>query len=644
MDNKPTYEDLEQRVKDLEGQLAGLNKIEEALFKSQRRLKTVFDFVPYPLAVLNLEEKVRYLNSGFTYLFGWNSRELEGRSIPFVPENLKGEAADDFQRILTHKSLIRRETRRLTRDGRMIDVVMRMAYYAESEYEAAGLLVIFRDITELRRIARINETTLRISTALPEHTDLEEVLDYVDSEVKRNLNTEGSVTILLDEEKQELFVLGAAYDDTATQERVKEIRFKMDELVAGRVIRSGSPVIVDDISKDRELHRERDRRLGYRTRNLALVPLRSRDRIIGVLCALNKREGAFDQTDLELLSTIAGTVALSVENARVNDELKKAYREVRSLNRAKDKVIHHLSHELKTPVSILDGSLRIMERTLSTLPHDDWKQNMERMKRNLARIVDIQYEVSDIMQDRHYEAHDVLSILLEQCQDELEVLCADETGNESVGKRIRKKIDTVFGQEEHVPREIALHDFVRERLAILRPSFAHRRVEILENLEIAPFVWIPSEILQKVVDGLLKNAVENTPDGGKIEVTVQKQGEGTTLRVRDYGVGIVEDARRRIFEGFFSTQQTAAYRTRTPFDFNAGGKGADLLRMRIFSERFNFEIDMKSARCRFIPGEGDICPGRISDCPWCEAEEDCHDSGGTTFSLFFPSTTKPHCP
>ena len=144
------------------------------------------------------------------------------------------------------------------------------------------------------------------------------------------------------------------------------------------------------------------------------------------------------------------------------------------------------------------------------------------------------------------------------------------------------------------------------------------------------------DIVQKVIDGLVKNAIENTPDEGTIEVIVDKKWEGTELVVGDCGVGIVEEVQHRIFEGFFATQETMDYSSRKPFDFNAGGKGADLLRMKIFSERYHFTIEMKSSRCRFIPQESDICPGKISACTFCSEKEDCYGSGGTTFFLYFP--------
>jgi signal transduction histidine kinase len=402
------------------------------------------------------------------------------------------------------------------------------------------------------------------------------------------------------------------------------------------VIRTGEPIIVSDTTQDRHLHEERDKRLGYETRNLALVPLKSSDRIIGVICAINKKERVFDEKDLDLLSMIAGTVALSVENARFAQELKKAYLEVTSLNRAKDKVINHLSHELRTPVSILSGSLNILARKLASLPENTWRPTLERLQRNLDRIVEIQYQVQDIMEDRDYKARGMLSVLLDVCADQLQTLVAEEVGEGPLVEHIRKRIDEIFGAKQASSQEIKLDEAVKKRLGQLRPLFSHREVEIITRTEPVPSIFLPPDGFEKVFDGLIKNAIENTPDEGKVEVGVHKTGDGAELVVRDYGVGILEDAQKRIFEGFFTTRDTMAYSTKKPFDFMAGGKGADLLRMKIFSERYHFKIDMTSTRCVHIPKETDVCPGRISKCTFCSKIEDCHRSAGTTFSVYFP--------
>jgi signal transduction histidine kinase len=240
------------------------------------------------------------------------------------------------------------------------------------------------------------------------------------------------------------------------------------------------------------------------------------------------------------------------------------------------------------------------------------------------------------MENKQYKTQGLLSLMIDECADELETLVAEEIGEGPMVRRLRERVNEIFGAKEAVPKKISLHETVKERLARLEPAFAHRELQMVARIEPGPFIYVPPDVLEKVVDGLVRNAVENTPDEGKIEVTVQKKGEGAELVVRDYGIGITEDGQRRIFEGFFTTQDTMAYSSKRPFDFNAGGKGADLLRMKIFSERYHFKIETTSTRCRFLPQETDVCPGRISRCALCSQTEGCHLSGGTTFTLYFP--------
>jgi PAS domain S-box-containing protein len=615
-------------------------RAEDLVRASERRYRTLLDFAPDPIVVFTLEGLVSFLNPAFTQVFGWTLGELEGKRIPYIPQGRQQEITNNIKELMEKKCLLRHESKRLTKDGRVLDVVMRSVLYSESGNEPSGELVIIKDITQEKRIARNNEAMRRISMSLPKYPDLEELLDYISSEVKQLLDSEGALVILLDEESQELFFPGAAYDDTATQKRIKEIRFHMDQIAAGKVIKTGEPLIVADTSKEPHLYLERDKKLGYHTKNLLLVPLKSSDRSIGVLCAINKKEGIFEQTDVELLDMIAGTVALSIENARFSDELKKAYTEVTSLNRAKDKVISHLSHELKIPVSVLSLSLNSLERKLEALTEQTWKPTIERAIRNLERLMEIQYEAEDIMQNKQERSYDKATLSFDQCIDVFESIITNETGEDSAINRIGARLEEIFGPKELVSKEISLEEYVKQRMADIKPLFSHRRVEITNRFEPTPTICIPEDTLQKVVDGLVKNAVENTPDEGKIEVVVQQKGVGTELVIRDWGVGITEEHRRRIFEGFFSTQDTMAYSSKRPFDFNAGGKGADLLRMKVFSTCYNFKIDMVSSRCGFIPKASDVCPGSIRKCAFCTKKEDCYHSGGTIFSIYFPPVSE----
>jgi len=298
---------------------------------------------------------------------------------------------------------------------------------------------------------------------------------------------------------------------------------------------------------------------------------------------------------------------------------------------------------LAITVSILLASLNLLSKRLEALPEKDWKATFERARRNLERILDIQYQVGDIMRDPEYKVHSILSFLLDQCADELEALIAEKTGEGDIVQWMRNRIDEEFGPKESRLDKIDIEGFVRDRIEALRPQFSRRRLDVLTHLEKAPPICIPSQVLQKVVDGLIRNAVENTPDQGKIEIFTGVRGRGVELTVKDAGVGISPEDRKRIFEGFFPTQETLNYSSKRPYAFNAGGKGADLLRMKVFSERYGFHIDMESERCPFISEAGQECPGSIDACIHCSTAADCSDSGGATFRLLFPAAPETDC-
>ncbi len=636
MATRPTYNELLKLIEELKREFIRHEEDEEALLNSRSKMGRLLDIVPYPLLVTDRNGITLYLNAGFTETFGWTREELIGKKIYFTPPELREATLDKIRMLMNEGKSDLQDTKRMTKDGRILDVAIRSAYYQGDGKEPDTIVSILRDITQEKKTARIKDAMLRISGALHKYPSLRERLDYINAEVKSIIGTEGAVTLLMDFEKDDFFTLSSAYDDQDTSLRRREIRFSKDEVAATRVVETGKPMVIYKPSEQPALYKKRDEKLGYTTRNLLEVPLRGQNRIFGVVGAINKKEGKFEETDVETLVMIAGTVALSIENARVSEKLRNAYDEVTSLNKAKDKAINHLSHELRTPVAVLNGSLKLLQAKLKVLPEEQWKTILERIHRSLNRISDIEYEVDDIMREKETKSYDMLSTILDQCADELETLIAEEVGEGPVIGRVRQRIEEIFGPKEVVSEKIRLHEFVKQRLDELKPSFAHREMEISTDLEAGPPILIPRDVLQKVFDGLLKNAVENTPDEGRIDVSVRRTGADMTMIVRDYGVGINEEPQKRILEGFFDTREIMAYSSGRPFDFNAGGRGADLLRMKIFSERYNFKIDMDSSRCLFLRDGSGSCPGRISTCPDAKDKQICYDSGGTTFTISFP--------
>jgi len=343
----------------------------------------------------------------------------------------------------------------------------------------------------------------------------------------------------------------------------------------------------------------------------------------------------YSNDDRELLATLVNNLVASMKNARYSEALLKALEEVRVLNSAKDKAISHLSHELMTPIALVGGCLTQLEKRLGDLPPETWEKTMTRAKRSFNRLSEIQYEVTDIMKGKEIRMHQFMTHLLDQCADEIELLFEEETGGGRIVERVRQRIDALFGSRDLPSVEVQLDRFVDEKVEELRAFTVPREITILVQADLPAAIRIPIDPLEKVVKGLIRNATENTPDEGKIEILVRNSGNLAELVVQDFGVGITGEDQARIFEGFYHTQDTMNYATKHPFEFNAGGRGADLLRMKIFSERYGFNLSMISSRCMHISLSKDVCPGRISDCAFCQTHEDCYGSGGTTFRVAF---------
>ena len=142
-------------------------------------------------------------------------------------------------------------------------------------------------------------------------------------------------------------------------------------------------------------------------------------------------------------------------------------------------------------------------------------------------------------------------------------------------------------------------------------------------------------ILEEILEALLKNAIENTPDEGMIRIVVEPKSAKVLLRVQDFGIGITPENQAYIFDGLFPAQATELYSSKRPYDFNAGGKGLDLLQMKVYAQRYGLELSMESQRCIHIPTDQDLCPGKISACPHCQTRGDCLESGGSIFTVSF---------
>ncbi len=582
-----------------------------------------------------------FFNQAFCRIFAVAPENMKGCNYnDFMDSQSARRAYEHFSRVFTTGKEaigIKWEIIRNNNEKRILEISANLI--CDTQGQKIGFRGVVRDVTEEKKANRVNRILFRIAQKLPLFSRLDDLLTFIIQEVKTISGVEGASVILLDEKTDEFYFRAVTYDDVETGRKIQEIRFPADQGVAGEVYRTGKPLIVPDTSQNPFFYHQVDRWSEYHTRNMLDVPIFTQERMIGVLCTVNKKEGVFDSDDTALLNAIAAAIAYPIENIRINEALTQSYQEVKILNRAKDRVINHLSHELKTPVSVLSASLGVIAKTITGDHKLKTDRALKRMQRNLNRLIEMQYRIEDIQRKGEYRTFGMLSTLLDVCADELEALAAQETGNETVGSKLRAKIEEIFGPRKAVYELIRLDRFVKLNIPFDQISNANRGCHIETHLEQTEPVFIPQEVLKKVLIGLIRNAVENTPDKGRIQVWVRNGSNGPELEIKDYGIGITAENQPLIFQSNFSTRETIQYSSGVPYQFNAGGRGFDLLRMKIFSERFGFKIEMVSERCRYIPSDGDLCPGDIDLCRLCHSVADCENSGGATFTILFPGNT-----
>jgi PAS domain S-box-containing protein len=135
-------------------ELSERKRTEETLRKSEERYRLLLESSPDPIVVYNLQGQAAYVNPAFEQVFGLRREELLGKSIDFVPEESWPETRVAIENMLSGRKIQLFETKRLTRDGRLLDVQLSSTLYFDEEGRPAGNIVTLRDISAQKHAER----------------------------------------------------------------------------------------------------------------------------------------------------------------------------------------------------------------------------------------------------------------------------------------------------------------------------------------------------------------------------------------------------------------------------------------------------------------------------------------------------------
>ncbi|MEW6543335.1 MAG: GAF domain-containing protein [Nitrospirota bacterium] len=137
------------------------------------------------------------------------------------------------------------------------------------------------------------------------------------------MEAEAGSMLLLDEKANELYFEVALGEKG---EGVRQIRLKVGQGIAGHVAQTGRPEIINDCYSDPRFNREADKKSGFRTRNMVCVPVKARDKLLGVLQAINKKDaGLFSEEDLQIFVSLGHQVGIAIENANLYAEISNLF-------------------------------------------------------------------------------------------------------------------------------------------------------------------------------------------------------------------------------------------------------------------------------------------------------------------------------
>jgi two-component system, cell cycle sensor histidine kinase and response regulator CckA len=279
-----------------------------------------------PLAIFSVDAEgiVRSWNDAAERMYGWQADEIVGKPYALVGPDQRLEFQHLLQSVLGGSSFSGVEVARTRRDGKRFDVSASAAPLRRADGSIERAIVLHADITERKsashelerrkhELETLHDTTLDVV----EHLDREHAIESIISRACALLDTEHGFLYLVEDGGEEL---GVAIGTGAFAEFVG-VRLGRGEGLAGRVWDIGRALAVDSYRDWRD-RAEPFAALEFHA--VVGVPLRSKDRFIGVL-GLGRPEGkAFDAEEIALLEQFGRLASLAIENARLFEEVRQS--------------------------------------------------------------------------------------------------------------------------------------------------------------------------------------------------------------------------------------------------------------------------------------------------------------------------------
>ena len=391
-----------------------------------------------------------------------------------------------------------------------IDLLYNFAHQAAI---AIGNARLYEDsLAQIKHLTTLYEIGNVLSSSLELDESLKKALELL----KGLLGFAVCTILFLDRERNELYIKEVIGREPGPD---KEKRFRVGvDGIAGWVANTGEPLYIPDVAID---PRCLPGLPGVKSQ--AAFPLKVRDQVIGVLIIESTEEGEFDDENLKVLSSFAGQVSFSIQNAQLFADLKQTFKELKQAQdqivqaeklRALGEMASGVAHDFNNVLAVILGNIQLLLYQLERLPMEEIREQLkiiERSSKDGAETVRRIQEFTGVRRDKEFIA-------------------------------------------------IPLNEIVKEVATITQPRWKDQaqakgiQIQLVTHLEEVPPVFGNASELREVLTNMIFNAVDAMPREGRIVISTLPQTNWVEMRVSDTGTGMTEEVKKRVFDPFFSTK------------------------------------------------------------------------------------------
>jgi PAS domain S-box-containing protein len=465
-----------------------------------------------------LDGTITSWNDGARNLFGYEEDEVIGKSVTMlIPRDRLQEENEILSKIRNGEKVEHYKTQRRHKSGIEIPVSLAISPIKDTKGVIIGASKIARNMAkqqmaenQLQQYAENLEVLNAVGKAVSENLDVQEILQKVtDASTALTGAAFGAFFYNQLDERGESYMLYTL--SGAPREAFEGFNMPRNTAVFNHTFSGLGIVRVDDITKDPR-YGHNSPHYGMPAGHLPVVsylavPVISKTgEVIGGLFFGHSEPAKFTKEHEVLVSGVSSQASVALDNA-------KLYEEIQKLNLKKDEFIGLASHELKTPMTSLNGYLQIIDRSLA-----DDDRNKTFIRKALKQIDKLSTLISDLLDVSKIEA----------------------------------------GKLPFSYNSFNLPQLVDEVVDLMQYSTKSHNLTICS--EIADLtVYADRQRIEQVIINLLSNAIKYSPDASQINISVSRQNDDAVVSVQDFGMGINPEQQERIFSRFYRVDDVAAH-------------------------------------------------------------------------------------